>query len=112
MMLSLDTAYRSFGGEVEASSTPTICRLSDSRRHQLSAIARSLNRLFLDRPSLLIGICDFMPPCGRCQLYGCSQIASSSALSSILEWFDVGRRSTTLDHWTPFFPALGISQSV
>src|ERR1700730_703522 len=42
MMLSLDTAYRSFGGEVEASSTPTICRLSDSRRHQLSAIARSL----------------------------------------------------------------------
>ncbi|MFX9649719.1 hypothetical protein ABTO89_18960, partial [Acinetobacter baumannii] len=25
---------------MEASSTPTICRLSDSRRHQLSAIAR------------------------------------------------------------------------
>src|SRR6266478_7160326 len=40
MMLSLDTAYRSFGGEVEASNTPTICRLPDSRRHQLSAIAR------------------------------------------------------------------------
>src|SRR5882672_1446709 len=40
-MLSLDTAYRSFGGEVEASSTPTICRLPDSRRHQLSAIAPS-----------------------------------------------------------------------
>src|SRR6266446_4023099 len=39
MMLSFDTAYRSFGGEVEASSTPTICRLSDSCRHQLSAIA-------------------------------------------------------------------------
>src|SRR6476620_2572126 len=39
-MLSLDTAYRSFGGEVEALSTPTICRLPDSRRHQLSAIAR------------------------------------------------------------------------
>src|SRR5215831_20363002 len=39
MMLSLDPAYRSFGGEVEASSTPTICRPSDSRRHQLSAIA-------------------------------------------------------------------------
>src|SRR6266404_6422293 len=39
MMLSLDTAYRSFGGEVEASNTPTICRLPDSRRHQLSAIA-------------------------------------------------------------------------
>src|SRR6266849_7423158 len=40
MMLSLNTAYRSFGGEVEASSTPTICRLSDSRRHQLLAIAQ------------------------------------------------------------------------
>jgi len=39
-MLSLDTAYRSFGGEVEASSTPTICRLPDSCRHQLSAIAQ------------------------------------------------------------------------
>jgi hypothetical protein len=35
----LDTAYRSFDGEVEASSTPTICRPPDSRRHQLSAIA-------------------------------------------------------------------------
>src|SRR5712671_5194989 len=44
MMLSLDTAYRSFGGEVEASSTPTICRLPDSRRHQLSAIARRTSR--------------------------------------------------------------------
>jgi hypothetical protein len=33
------TAYRSFGGEVEASSTPMICRLPDSRRHQLLAIA-------------------------------------------------------------------------
>src|ERR1700736_764815 len=40
MMLSLDTAYRSFGGEVEASSTPTICRLPDSRRHQIWAIAQ------------------------------------------------------------------------
>src|SRR5213080_1526129 len=39
MTLSLDTAYRSFGGEVEALSTPTICRLPDSRRHQLWAIA-------------------------------------------------------------------------
>src|SRR5437899_8167923 len=39
MTLSLDAAYRSFGGEVEASSTPTICRLPDSRRHQLWAIA-------------------------------------------------------------------------
>src|SRR5665213_2051042 len=50
MMLSLDTAYRSFGGEVEASSTPTICRLSDSRRHQLPAIAPSWRRKsLLDR---------------------------------------------------------------
>src|SRR3981081_2625648 len=39
MTLSLGTAYRSFGGEVEASSTTTICRLPDSRRHQLWAIA-------------------------------------------------------------------------
>src|SRR6266487_4175056 len=39
MTLSLDTAYRFFGGEVEASSTPTICGLPDSRRHQLWAIA-------------------------------------------------------------------------
>src|SRR5205814_6261537 len=37
------TAYRSFGGEVEESSTPTICRLPDSRRHQLSAIAPVLD---------------------------------------------------------------------
>src|ERR1700722_16903891 len=40
MTLSLGTAYPSFGGEVEASSTPTICRLPDSRRHQLWAIAQ------------------------------------------------------------------------
>src|SRR5437763_13598814 len=46
MMLSLDTAYRSFGGEVEASSTPTICRLPDSRRHQLSAIAHLADQAF------------------------------------------------------------------
>src|SRR2546426_4195195 len=44
MTLSLDTAYRSFGGEVEASSTPTICRLPDSRRHQLWAIAQEAAR--------------------------------------------------------------------
>src|SRR6266550_2437979 len=44
MTLSLDTAYRSFGGEVEASSTPTICRLPDSRRHQLWAIAQTKAR--------------------------------------------------------------------
>src|SRR5215211_7782715 len=45
MMLSLDTAYRSFGGEVEASSTPTICRLPDSHRHQLSAIALPMTEI-------------------------------------------------------------------
>src|SRR5258707_349767 len=50
MTLSFDTAYRSFGGEVEASSTPTICRLSDSCRHQLSAIALSV--LVLSTPVL------------------------------------------------------------
>src|ERR1700737_720801 len=33
------TAYRSFGGEVEALNTPTIRRLTLSRRHQLSALA-------------------------------------------------------------------------
>jgi hypothetical protein len=37
--LSFDTAYRSFSGEVEAQATPTICRLTDSCRHQLLAIA-------------------------------------------------------------------------
>src|SRR5262249_44170794 len=34
------TAYHSFAGEVEASNTPTIRRLTPSRRHQLSPIAR------------------------------------------------------------------------
>jgi hypothetical protein len=34
------TAYHSFGGEVEASNTPTIRRLTSSCRHQLSCIAR------------------------------------------------------------------------
>src|SRR6266508_3254093 len=36
------TAYHSFAGEVEASSTPTIRRLTLSRRHQLSPIAPRL----------------------------------------------------------------------
>src|SRR5260221_12773059 len=44
MILFLDTTYRSFAGEVEASSPPTICRLPDSRRHQLWAIARAIER--------------------------------------------------------------------
>src|SRR6516225_5803135 len=38
--LALVTAYHSFGGEVEASSTPTIRRLTPSCRHQLSLIAQ------------------------------------------------------------------------
>ena len=38
------TAYHSFGGEVEASSTPTIRRLIPSCRHQLSPIAPRLAR--------------------------------------------------------------------
>src|SRR3982074_857516 len=57
MTLSLDTAYRSFGGEVEASSTPTICRLPDSRRHQLSAIARAI----VTAGSLILAIAAFAP---------------------------------------------------
>src|SRR5262249_8869684 len=36
------TAYHSFAGEVEASNTPTIRRLTPSRRHQLSPIAPSV----------------------------------------------------------------------
>src|SRR6266436_5200909 len=52
MMLSLDTAYRSFGGEVEASNTPTICRLPDSRRHQLSAIALGALRKVLSQQAI------------------------------------------------------------
>src|SRR5882724_621201 len=47
MTLSLGTAYRSFGGEMEASSTPMICRLPDSCRHQLSAIAPQRARLIV-----------------------------------------------------------------
>jgi hypothetical protein len=39
MTLVLVTAYHSFGGEVEASNTPTIRRLTPSCRHQLPRIA-------------------------------------------------------------------------
>src|SRR5436853_6151624 len=39
MTLVSVTAYHSFGGEVEASNTPTIRRLTPSCRHQLSPIA-------------------------------------------------------------------------
>src|SRR5882757_714335 len=37
--LSLDTAYHSFGGEVEARTPPRYAACSTSRRHQLQAIA-------------------------------------------------------------------------
>src|SRR5437868_14259506 len=40
MTLVSVTAYHSFGGEVEASNTPTIRRLTPSCRHQLSPIAQ------------------------------------------------------------------------
>src|SRR6185312_9639556 len=67
-MLSLDTAYRSFGGEVEASSTPTICRLSDSRRHQLSAIALLNERTRPNAQHLnCLSLC-IAPPSGLCRL--------------------------------------------
>src|SRR6478609_8261598 len=66
-MLSLDTAYRSFGGEVEASSTPTICRLSDSRRHQLWAIAldKARHGASHQRWGALFGPGAHIPPQGR-----------------------------------------------
>src|ERR1051325_3898610 len=40
MTLVSVTAYHSFGGEVEASNTPTIRRLTPSCRHQLPRIAQ------------------------------------------------------------------------
>jgi hypothetical protein len=40
----LVTAYHSFAGEVEASNTPTIRRLTPSRRHQLSSIALEIKK--------------------------------------------------------------------
>jgi NAD(P)-dependent dehydrogenase (short-subunit alcohol dehydrogenase family) len=42
----------------------------------------SLRRLSRDNPSLLTGVFNSMPPCGRCQLYLCSQIGSCSARRS------------------------------
>jgi hypothetical protein len=40
----IEPDYRSFGGKVEVLSTPMICRVPDSRRHQLSAIAPHAER--------------------------------------------------------------------
>src|SRR5262249_13674910 len=42
MTLVSVTAYHSFGGEVEASNTPTIRRLTPSCRHQLPRIAHDV----------------------------------------------------------------------
>src|SRR5712664_942221 len=73
MMLSLDTAYRSFGGEVEASSTPTICRLSDSRRHQLWAIAPTRFCRTRTAPLVLRGLIAHSTrlPCNRSRARRC-----------------------------------------
>lgn len=48
------TAYHSFGGEVEASNTPSIRRLIPSRRHQLSPIAHA-NQIRAKLMSLIYG---------------------------------------------------------
>src|SRR5581483_3145179 len=91
MMLSLDTAYRSFGGEVEASSTPTICRLSDSRRHQLSAIAprlmRGMTELGRKRPFLPYSSSSCcLPPIGFSLADTASRLRSSFDLLRGLEF--------------------------
>jgi hypothetical protein len=50
------TAYHSFAGEVEASNTPTIRRLTLLRRHQLSPIAPKA--LGLEIPPMLLARAD------------------------------------------------------
>src|SRR5258708_14860482 len=55
MTLVSVTAYHSFSGEVEASNTPTIRRLTPSCRHQLPRIARWSIRHF-HRARLLGGV--------------------------------------------------------
>src|SRR5712672_1303289 len=97
MTLSLDTAYRSFGGEVEASSTPTICRLPDSRRHQLSAIAPSgkggplghLSGFGLDR-----SICGSVTACERRR--DASEVCALEARSRTNRGEPMPRRSLAL----------------
>jgi hypothetical protein len=49
MTLVSGTAYHSFGGEVEASNTLTIRRLTPSCRHQLPRIAPHLLQLFHEK---------------------------------------------------------------
>src|SRR5437868_7197867 len=61
MTLSLDTAYRSFGGEVEASSTPTICRPPDSRRHQFWAIAPCVLALIAGLTWIVTAKTEYLP---------------------------------------------------
>ena len=46
--LSLDTAYRSFGGEVEARTPPRYAAFPNSRPHQLSEIALGRERRDID----------------------------------------------------------------
>src|SRR6202021_912268 len=94
MMLSLSTAYRSFDGEVEASSTPTICRLPDSRRHQIWAIAQ---RKILDtRPvprSQRRGGTRRLVPWGMASMCPDAAICKLSRLQETLEFgkFDVDK---------------------
>src|SRR5208282_1251493 len=60
MILSWVTAYHSFGGEVEASNTPTIRRLTPSRRHQLPRITPMWDGTFyVGKEKLFLGKCIF-----------------------------------------------------
>jgi hypothetical protein len=70
MTLVSVTAYHSLGGEVEASNTPTIRRLTPSCRHQLPRIAR-------------------LPPAGRATV-PLVRINQNTALST-RRWFRGGR---------------------
>src|SRR3981189_1314927 len=83
MTLSLDTAYRSFGGEVEASSTPTICRLPDSRRHQLSAIAHLWRQRILlgaHVSTIRLGKRRVIPAVGLCMKVSAGQSKGASRI--------------------------------
>jgi hypothetical protein len=65
--VSVGHGYHSFGGEVEASSTPTIHRLTPSCRHQIPAIAQLKSSIGLSaeesklrtakRPANLLFLC-------------------------------------------------------
>src|SRR5271163_4294204 len=67
MTLVSVTAYHSFGGEVQASNTPTIRRLTPSCRHQLPRIA-PINTSYIKLKSSLSSrfqacCCEFSNPC-------------------------------------------------